>query len=638
MRQNRRMPFRTSALLASALAVACTDQTAQQIHDAAGIATSSVGIASPRTAIPHLEAADRSVSAEQGGSGFTGRGWDTSPAVERIGDRSARKGGVIRFHIADFPSTLRLFGPESNTDFNDTIRPLIWESLLRLHPGTGTWMPGLATHWQVSADRRTFRFRLDPNARFSDGRPVTARDVVATWKLLVDKGLQDPAAHVLYARFNEPVAESTYIVRVSNPHPSWRDFILFAGDMPILPAHLLESVDAATYLSRFNFTSLPGSGPYRLDAADVHKGQRLTLRRRRDYWAGADERNDGLNNFDEIHAVVVRDPNLAIEMFKKGDLDYLVVNSSRQWAQDLDIEQVRQGLIQKRKIFTNAPIGVQGLAFNTRRAPWNDVRVREALARLLNRELMIEKFFFKEYVPQNSYFAGGPYENRDNPKTTYDPARALALLGDAGWRDHDANGRLVRNGRPLVVELLYSQKTSEPYLTVFQEDLRKAGVTLTLRLVTPETLFRLINDRQFDLASTAWSADRFPVPQTLFGSALADRANTNNITGFKSAKVDRLIAEYESEFDSDRRAAIVREIDAIVARDFQYILQWNMPFRRIAYWNRFGHPPSYLTRTGTAADLLFLWWHDAPTASRLEAAKRDGLALAAGAVEVRPWQ
>ena len=251
---------------------------------------------------------------------------------------------------------------------------------------------------------------------------------------------------------------------------------------------------------------------------------------------------------------------------------------------------------------------------------------------------MIEKFFFKEYVPQNSYFAGGPYENRDNPKTTYDPARALALLGDAGWRDHDANGRLVRNRRPLVVELLYSQKTSEPYLTVFQEDLRKAGVTLTLRLVTPETLFRLINDRQFDLASTAWSADRFPVPQTLFGSALADRANTNNITGFKSAKVDRLIAEYESEFDSDRRAAIVREIDAIVARDFQYILQWNIPFRRIAYWNRFGHPPSYLTRTGTAADLLFLWWHDAPTASRLEAAKRDGLALAPGAVEVRPWQ
>jgi microcin C transport system substrate-binding protein len=633
------MPSAPAALLACALTVACTDQDAQQIHDATGIATPTVGKASRRGVIPHLDAgADPSVRAEQGGRDFTGHGWDTSTTVERLGDPSAARGGVVRFHIADFPSTLRLFGPESNTDFNDTIRPLVWESLLRLHPGTGAWMPSLATHWQVSQDRRTFRFRLDPNARFSDGHPVTAHDIVATWKLLVDKGLQDPAAQVLYARFDQPVTESKYIVRVSTRQPSWRDFILLAGDMPILPAHMLDGIDAATYLSRFNFTPLPGSGPYRLDAADIHKGQRLTLRRRQDYWADTYERSDGLNNFDEIHAIVVRDPNLAIEMFKKGDLDYLVVNSSRQWAQDLDVDQIRRGLVQKRKVFTNAPIGIQGLAFNTRRAPWDDVRVREALARLLNRELMIEKFFFNEYVPQNSYFAGGPYENRENPKTTYDPARALALLADAGWRDRDANGRLVRQGRPLVIELLYSQKTSEPYLTVFQEDLRKAGVTLTLRLVTAETLFRLIMDRQFDVASTAWSADRFPVPQTLFGSALADRPNTNNITGFKSARVDRLMADYEAEFDSDRRAAIIREIDGIVARDYQYILQWNMPFRRIAYWNRFGHPPAYLTRTGAAADLLFLWWHDSRTASRLEAARRDGSALAPGAVEIRPWK
>ncbi len=388
----------------------------------------------------------------------------------------------------------------------------------------------------------------------------------------------------------------------------------------------------------YNFTMLPGTGPYQLDEADIDKGQRLTLRRRLDYWAGAYRRSAGLNNFDRIQITVVRDPSLAIEMFKRGDLDYLVVNSARQWAQALDIDQVRRGLVQRRKVFTDAPIGVQGLAFNTRRAPWRDLRVRRALAHLLNRELLIAKLFFNEYLPQNSYFAGGPYENPRNPKTPYDPRLAVSLLAEAGWTARDADGHLVRDGRPLVVEVLYAQQTSEPYLTIYQEDLRKVGVTLQLRLVTPETLFRLVMDRQFDVVNIAWSADPFPVPETLFHARLADSPNTNNITGFKDARVDALIAAYDVEFDPAKRAAIIRELDAIAAAEYHYILQWNMPFRRIAYWNRFGHPASYLTRHGSASDVVSLWWHDGEAATRLEAAVRQGSRLPLGPLDVRPWR
>src|ERR1044072_4652108 len=112
-----------------------------------------------------------------------------------------------------------------------------------------------------------------------------------------------------------------------------------------------------------------------------------------------------------------------------------------------------------------------------RREPFHDVRVREALHLLLNRDLLIKKLFFNEYTPMNSYFPGGVYENPDNPKNLYDPQQALKLLADAGWSTRDPQGRLTKNGRPFTVEYLYADKGSERWLTIYQEDLRKVGIT-----------------------------------------------------------------------------------------------------------------------------------------------------------------
>ncbi|PYS05971.1 MAG: hypothetical protein DMG12_05600, partial [Acidobacteria bacterium] len=130
--------------------------------------------------------ADPAVPAEQGGKGFTGEGWETNTKFDLIGDPRAVKGGTIRDVIVDFPGTLRMAGPEWNTSVNYTIAGLVYESLLTLHPTTLEYMPVLATHWKIEPDKLTYRFRIDPNARYSDGTPVTAEDVVATWKFLTD--------------------------------------------------------------------------------------------------------------------------------------------------------------------------------------------------------------------------------------------------------------------------------------------------------------------------------------------------------------------------------------------------------------------------------------------------------------------
>ena len=355
--------------------------------------------------------------------------------------------------------------------------------------------------------------------------------------------------------------------------------------------------------------------------------------------------NVGLYNFDELRFIVVRDEKLTFEMFKKGDLDYYVVGRAQEWVQETDFDTVQRGLVQKRKIFNSEPWGFSGFAFNTRRAPLDDLRVRKALTLLVNRPLMIEKLAFNEYIPNGSYFPASIYENPDNPKNPYDPQMAVKLLEEAGWKDRDSQGRRVKNGQPLTVEMMYPTKTFEKYLTLYQEDLRNVGITLNLRFVTPETAFKLQNgDRQFQMAYTAWGGLLFPNPETSFSAMLADQRNNNNITGFKSARVDELSKRYDLSFDTQERIQIIREIDGLVANDYQYALLWTGPFTRVLYWNKFGAPKGYWSRTGDyfgssgGPGLLQTWWADAGKAAELDTARRDpAKKMDAGAVEDRYW-
>jgi len=583
------------------------------------------------------EGADPSVSAEQGGKGFTGQGWETNSDFDLIGDPRATKGGVLREYVLDFPGTLRMDGPESNSALNYMIGPMVYESLLTIHPTTLDYLPVLATHWQISADKATYRFRINPNARWADGQPVTADDVVATWSFRMDKGLQDPSNQMTFGKFDKPVAESKYIVSVKSKILNWRNFLYFSG-MSIFPAHVLKTVDGAAYLKDYNFKLLPGSGAYKVEETDIQKGKSVSIRRRTDYWAEKYRRNVGLNNFDEVREIVVRDQKLAFEMFKKGDIDDYYVNVSREWVEEMNFDRVQRGLIQKRKIFNDAPSGFSGIAFNTRKDPFTDIRVRKALTLLQNRDELIKKLFFNEYVPLNSYYAGGIYENKNNPKNLYDQQAALALLAEAGWKDRDAQGRLVKNGQPLALELLYSSKGSEAWMTVYQEDLRKVGIGLNLRLVTPETLFKLVMDRNFTMVSMGWGALLFPNPETSFGSELADQANNNNITGFKDPRVDALLKQYDTEYDQKKRAALIQEVDGIIANSYQYLLGWDAPFQRIAYWNKFGQPEGYLTRVGDYRDIPSLWWVDGQKEADLRKAMGDNaMNLPVGETEVRYW-
>ena len=584
--------------------------------------------------------ADPAVSAEEGGRGFTGEGWETNTEFDFIGDPRAVKGALLREAIASFPGTMRLLGPESNTALNYyVIGELVYETLLGMHPTTLDYIPALATHWQISPDKLTFRFRINPNARWADGQPVTAEDVVASWTFRMDEGLQAPSSRMTYGKFEKPVAESKYIVRVKSKQVNWRNFLYFTQSMFIFPAHVLKDVDGETYLRDYNFKMLTGSGPYVVLEEDINKGNSIIIRKRQDYWAENHRLNVGLYNFEQIREIVVRDRTLEFEMFKKGDLDYFIVSRAQMWEEDLDFEGIQRGLIQKRKIFNHSPQGIQGLGFNMRRVPFDDIRVRQALFHLFNRQQLVEKLMYNAYELQHSYYVGSVYENPNNPKVLYDPELALKLLAEAGWRNRDERGRLVKNGRPLEIELLYAAQTWERYFTVYQEDLRKVGVTLNLRLVTPETRFKLMMQREFEMVTVSWTASPFPNPETEYHSSLADPDNTNNITGIKNRRIDEITEAYDAMFEQDERVAAIQEIDGILANLYPHILEWTAPFSRIVYSNKFGYPKGHFSRIGEYyTDLTKMWWIDPEKSQQLNEAQQDpSIQLEVGETEDRYW-
>jgi microcin C transport system substrate-binding protein len=569
------------------------------------------------------KAGDPAVPAEMGGPGFTGEGWTTRLEFPARGMPGAPKGGSMRIYLTDWPATLRQEGENWNESFNYNVNDLCLDHLVIPHPSTLDYIPALATHWWISPDRQTYRFRINPEARWSDGTEVTAEDVVATWKLRMDPKCRYPSSIQTYGKLDQPVAKSKYIVEVHCKDDNWRNF-LYIGGMGILPAKEI-SIPGDQYLDRFQNAFTAMSGPYTVRPEDVRMGQSLALTRRKNWWGAKNPAFSGLYNLDTIVYEVVKDPSLAYEKAKKGDLDLYIVPKAQWWAEEIPkLDPVKRGLLRMLKIYNDAPIGTSGLALNMRKAPLDDLRIRKALQFLYNRPLMIRKLYFNEYEPL-TFYEGGIWANPDNKEFPYDPVAAVELLEQAGWTEFDRELYRVKDGRVLKFEIIYRTPLSERSLTIFQEDCKKAGIKIELKLLTAATLWKTLTQKEYEICDMIWGALVFPNPETSFGGKLADQVSNNNVTSFKDPRVDALCREYDLAPDVASRVAIIRKIDGLVYEQVPYVLGWYLPSIRILLWNRYGMPPWGCERTLDNSDPFWeVFWVDPAKEKALEEARRSG--------------
>ena len=575
--------------------------------------------------------ADTSISAIDGGAGFAAiadsLGWDTNTEYKSVANKNAPKGGSVTMSVNEYPSTFRYYGKNSNYSVSRRLNELAYESLLGYDSENNKSLPSLATHWKISEDKKTYTFRIDPNARWSDGLPVTADDVIATYDLLVNKDIEDSYYNLIWKEdYERPEKISKYIVSVKAKSDKWSTFLSFSGTI-LYPAYHLEKITGKDYLDTYQYKMLPGTGPYILDNDETKEGTIVSLKRRDDYWAKDYENNKGLYNFDHINFLIVREPRLELEKFMAGEFDFYIPSRAQWWIEEISDEKseaVKNGLIQKRKIFNYRLKGLAGFALNTQVAPFDDIKVREAMSYLFNFDELNKKIFYDQYERLHSYYPGSIYACKNNVKPEYNPAKAKELLQAAGWAKKSGEKWLSKDDKIFELDFM-SDKSLERIFIPYQQDLESAGIKFNFVTVDGNKRFKQFQAKDFTIGFMTWgSGGVFPSPESFLHSKYGTTKENTNITGMANERIDELIEKYNVTYDGKVRAKFVQEIDSIATAQKHYVMGWGAPYTlRVSYWNNFGMPESGLSYTGDFADALAYWWYEEDNAKKVKAWEKD---------------
>ena len=553
-------------------------------------------------------------------------GLETFPAKDwqdrsnPIASPDALIGGEIAIFAGQYPKSLNYY--LDNNSFSVEVFGAMYETLLGMHPITLKYEPGLAHKWTISQDKKTFTFTLDPRAKWSDGRPISTRDVKWTFDAILDpKNLTGPHK-VALERFESPVVLDDRTIRFQAKNVHWMN-LGAVGGFQILPHHVFAEVD----FNKINFEFPVVSGLYRL--GDINEGLFITLQRRTDWWNKDAPSAQFSGNFERLKFRFYAERENAFEAFKKGQLDLYPIYTSRLWVNETKGEKFSNDWIVKQKIYNQNPIGFQGFAMNMRKPPFDDIRVRLAMAHLLDRAKMNSTLMYNQYFLHRSYFED-LYDKQNpcpNQPVVFDKAKARELLQQAGWRVNPTTGFLEKNGRKFSFKFLTRQASTDKFLAIYAEDLKDVGIELVIDRKDWAAWARDMDEFNYEMTWAAWGSGVFKNPESMWSSNEAERKGGNNITGFKDDIVDGLIEKQKSIFDIQQRNSIYREIDQIVFGAHPYVLLWNINYTRLLYWNKFGTPDTVLSKYGNETSAYWYWWIDEDSQADLEDAINEGLPL-----------
>ncbi|GGI96368.1 extracellular solute-binding protein [Halopseudomonas pertucinogena] len=488
----------------------------------------------------------------------------------------------------------------------------------------------IAERIEQAEDNTWVRFHLRPEARFHDGHPVTAADVVFTFNTLIEQGA--PFYKAYYGDVKEVVADDERSVTFHFLHGRNRELPLVLGQLPVLPEHYWEGRD-------FNRNGLEpplGSGPYRI--GQVRAGRSMTFERVADYWAADLPVRRGFYNFDRITVDYYRDLGVALEAFKAGQFDFNEEYSAKNWSTGYDSPALTAGRIIKEEIPNLNTRGMQGFVFNLRKPYFQDVRVRQAISLLFDFEWANSRLFHGAYERSSSFFGNSelgaeglpgedelallePLREQLSP-AVFGPAyvppqtdgsgnirdqrrQAYALLQEAGWRIE--NDQLVNaEGQPLSFEFLLIQADFERVLLPFKRNLASLGIDMQLRRVDTSQYVNRLRSRDFDMVVTSFAQSNSPgnEQREYWHSSSADNPGSRNLMGLQDPAVDQLV---EGLIQADSRAELIshtRALDRVLRAGHYLVPNYHTSVYRVAYWDKFAHPeqaPKY--------DLgLYTWW------------------------------
>ncbi len=496
---------------------------------------------------------------------------------------------------------------------------LVYQSLMaRSWDEPFTLYAQVAQSIETPPDRSWVTFRLDPRARFSDGRPVTAEDVVFTWDLLKRKG--KPSFRSWYAK----------AVKVETPDPLTVRFDLTgAGDreLPLILALMPVFSKAAMDPARFEETSLAipiGTGPYTVSA--VKPGESITFRRIKDWWGDVLPVARGLYNPEEIRFDYYRDANALFEAFKGGLYDVRTEDSPTRWTTQYDFPAILDGRVVKDPVVARTPKGMNAFVFNTRRPLFADKRVREALTLLFDFDWVNTHLFGGVYKRTTSFFEGSDLASTGRPATARErellapfpdavspdimegrwtppsadgsgrdrerAKQALGLLEEAGWTLRDGTMRNAKTGEPMVIEFLASSRVQERLAVNYAQALQRLGITMKVRLTDDVQYWRRLAAFDFDMIQFTWGGTPSPGNEQFnrWGMKSADRESSLNYAGAKLPAIDAMIDAMLAARSRDDFVSAVRALDRVLLSQAYVLPLFNQPEQWVARTSQVKRP------------------------------------------------
>jgi microcin C transport system substrate-binding protein len=495
---------------------------------------------------------------------------------------------------------------------------------------------------EMPDDRSWVAFNLRKEAKWHDGKPITADDVVWTFNTLMKDGA--PFFRAYYANVKEAKAESPARVKFSFNTANNRELPLIMGQMPVLPKHYWEG-------KKFTNTTLEaplGSGPYKVKSVDP--GRRIVYERVKDWWAADLPIVKGQYNFDTVTYDIYRDETVEMQALFSGQYDFRTENVAQNWFTQYDDKKpVKAGDIVKEELKHSRPAGLQGFVFNTRRKVFADPKVREALNYAFDFEWSNKQFAFGSYKRTKSYFenselaSSGLPQGREleilekyrgqipdevftleytNPKTDgsgngvrANIVKGKKMLEQAGWKI-GKDGIMEKDGEQLKFEILSESEAVERWIGPMLGNLKKLGVEAKLRHVDITQYQNRRDDFDFDMTTGVFGQSLSPgnEQRDFWGSDKVNVKGSRNLMGVNSKAVDGLIDEVIAAPDREELIVRTHALDRVLLHGHYVIPQWYFDAFRLAYWNKFGRPaisPKY------GLGVLETWWYDPAKAGKL---------------------
>ncbi len=516
---------------------------------------------------------------------------------------------------------------------------LVFETLMTSSEDEINAMYGLlAEAFRYPEDISSVTYRLNPDAKFSDGEPVTPEDVVFSFDSFKKLNAQY-ANYYRHVTSAEATGEREVTFRFDETGN--RELPQIVGQLLVLPKHWFEDEDGDVVhdISASTLEKIVGSGPYVVDT--VNPGSSITYRLNDDYWGKDLNVNVGRNNFGTVKYLYFADLDVAFEAFRAGTFDFWVETRAKRWATGYNFPAVKDGDVTREAVpnpLRTAGI-MQALVPNNRRAPFDDKRVREALIYAFDFETINKNQLSDAYARDNSFWFGTDLASTGLPKGeelqildsvrdlvppdvfnqanklpvggTQEEARAnlqkaFELLREAGFERK--GGKLVNSetGEPFAFEILLDNPTLQVVVLPYVENLRKLGIDATVRVVDTSQYQNRVNDFDYDMIWELWAQSLSPGNEQFnyWGSQSADQPGSENYAGISDPGVDALIQKIVFADDRDTLVAATKALDRVLlANDYIIPLYYSRDYR-IAYWNRITHGefPEY------GLDFPAGWW------------------------------